>query len=105
MSQIKASVSRQEMLTELFAALPEDPYEYMSGTLLCLPRHSCGLFLPYQGHTTWHLVALFDRPRSKQRQQKRAQVESLVKDQKLVSSGVLWALLPGGDPMHRARCD
>eukprot|EP00439_Symbiodinium_sp_Y106_P034295 s2303_g4.t1 len=47
-----------EMLTELFAALPEDPYEYM----------------------TYHLASR--RP-----------------DQKLVSSGVLWALLPGGDPM------
>lgn len=53
----------QEMLTELFAALPEDPYEYM----------------------TYHLAS-------------RRPVRP-PQDQKLISSGVLWALLPGGDPM------
>mmetsp|Transcript_32428 Transcript_32428/g.61078 ORF Transcript_32428/g.61078 Transcript_32428/m.61078 type:complete len:214 (-) Transcript_32428:21-662(-) len=55
----------QEMLTELFAVLPEDPYEYM----------------------TYHLAS---------RRPVRAP-----QDQKLISSGVLWALLPGGDPMSQ----
>ncbi|CAE7796544.1 Ankrd28 [Symbiodinium sp. CCMP2592] len=60
---VQSRLKQSEMLTELFAALPEDPYEYM----------------------TYHLAS-------------RRPVRP-PQDQKLISSGVLWALLPGGDPM------
>mmetsp|Transcript_53357 Transcript_53357/g.95768 ORF Transcript_53357/g.95768 Transcript_53357/m.95768 type:complete len:213 (+) Transcript_53357:27-665(+) len=53
----------QEMLSEVFAVLPEDPYEYM----------------------THHLAS-------------RRPVRP-PKDDTILACGVLWVLLPGGDPM------
>eukprot|EP00931_Biecheleriopsis_adriatica_P117018 TRINITY_DN92584_c0_g1_i1.p1 TRINITY_DN92584_c0_g1~~TRINITY_DN92584_c0_g1_i1.p1 ORF type:complete len:242 (+),score=44.71 TRINITY_DN92584_c0_g1_i1:60-728(+) len=53
----------QEMLSEVFAVLPEDPYEYM----------------------TYHLAS--KRPARPP------------KEENLLACGVLWVLLPGGDPM------
>jgi len=53
----------QEMLSEVFSVLPEDPYEYM----------------------TYHLAS--KRP------------ARAPKDDSIAACGVLWVLLPGGDPM------
>eukprot|EP00930_Biecheleria_cincta_P058538 TRINITY_DN44352_c0_g1_i1.p1 TRINITY_DN44352_c0_g1~~TRINITY_DN44352_c0_g1_i1.p1 ORF type:complete len:219 (-),score=51.69 TRINITY_DN44352_c0_g1_i1:196-852(-) len=53
----------QEMLSEVFSVLPEDPYEYM----------------------TYHLAS--KRP------------ARAPKDESVAACGVLWVLLPGGDPM------
>ena len=86
------------MLTELFAVLPEDPYEYMSQPQHLQQPECC-------------ILAFEDVPLSFQASGKTTAGEAKYRvkaawpyfaagqDMNLAHSGVLWVLLPGGNPM------